>query len=117
MEYSDTPANLLPLSSALFHILISLCAGERHGYGIMLEIAERTEKQVKLGPGSFYRILSDAIAAGLVEESKLRPRPDIDDARRTRYYRLTSFGRKVAEAETERLSAMLTVTRRVLASS
>jgi|HubBroStandDraft_1064217.scaffolds.fasta_scaffold158043_1 DNA-binding PadR family transcriptional regulator len=117
MEYSKKLASMPPLSAALFHILISLCTGDRHGYGIMVEIAERTGNQVKLGPASFYRILNDAIGAGLVEESKSRPSPDLDDSRRSRYYRLTSLGRKVAKAETERLSAMLAVSRRMLANT
>jgi DNA-binding PadR family transcriptional regulator len=83
----------------------------------MVEIGERTNNQVKLGPASFYRSLNEAIASGLIAESNARPGPELDDARRSRYYRLTALGRKVAEAETSRLTAMLAATRRVLSKS
>ena len=92
----------LPLTPAEFEILLALSDRERHGYGILLEVAERTQGRVRLRPGTLYRALQRLTSAGLVDESEERPDPGLDDERR-RYYRLTGLGRRVAIAEAERL--------------
>jgi len=96
---------LLPLTPAVFHILLTLADGERHGYAIMREIAEQTGGQMRLGPGTLYGSIRRMLADGLIAESEARPDPLLDDERR-RYYQLTSFGRRVAEAEAARLQAL-----------
>ena len=100
-----------PLTPAVFHILLALADDERHGYGIMQEIANRTERQVILGPGTLYGTIKRLLADGLIEESGERPDPAIDDQRR-RYYRLTTLGRRVASAEARRLAQLVRVSRR-----
>jgi len=95
----------LPLTPAVFHILLALAEGERHGYAIMREVAEQTAGQMRLGPGTLYGSIRRMLADGLIEESEARPDPALDDERR-RYYRLTPFGRRVAEAEAARLQAL-----------
>ena len=100
------PVDLLPLTPAVFHILLALSEGERHGYAIMREVERSTDGQMRMGPGTLYGTLKRAMAAGLVEESDERPDPGIDDERR-RYYRLTAFGLRVATAEAERLSRLV----------
>jgi DNA-binding PadR family transcriptional regulator len=103
MAHTDqNPGDMLPLTPAVFHILLALADGERHGYGIMQEVAQRTEGTVQLGPGTLYGSIKRLLEAGLIEESDERPDPAMDDQRR-RYYRLTDFGRRVAQAEAERL--------------
>jgi DNA-binding PadR family transcriptional regulator len=103
MAHTDqNPGDMLPLTPAVFHILLALADGERHGYGIMQEVAQRTEEAVQLGPGTLYGSIKRLLEAGLIEESDERPDPAMDDQRR-RYYRLTDFGRRVAQAEAERL--------------
>jgi DNA-binding PadR family transcriptional regulator len=97
-----SPADLIPLPPAVFHILLSLLEGERHGYALKREIARRTDGKLKLGAGALYGSISKMLAQDLIEESDDRPDPHLDDERR-RYYRITSFGRQVAEAETNRL--------------
>jgi DNA-binding PadR family transcriptional regulator len=104
---SDGPALLTPAS---FHILLALAGGERHGYGIMQEVMAITEQRVRLGPGTLYRSIKALLADGLIEESSERPDPTLDDERR-RYYRLTEPGRAIAEAEAERLAALVRVAR------
>lgn len=94
---------MLPLTPAVFHILLALAEGERHGYAIMREVADQTDGRMRLGPGTLYGSIRRLLAEGLIEESEARP--DLDDERR-RYYRLTAFGRKVAEAEAARLQAL-----------
>jgi DNA-binding PadR family transcriptional regulator len=94
----------LPLSPAALHILLSLAGEDRHGYGIMQEIARQSEGQYKLGPGTLYDNLQKLETQGLVEES---PRPPAHDDPRRRYYRLTSFGRRVLSAEVSRLEAVV----------
>jgi DNA-binding PadR family transcriptional regulator len=93
---------LLPLPAATFHILLSLAGGERHGYALKREIAQRTEGKLVLGPGVLYGAIARMIEQGLIEESDDRPDPHLDDERR-RYYRMTGFGRRVAHAEAARL--------------
>ena len=104
------PEEFLPLPLSVFHILLSLCDQERHGYGIMKEIRERTGGEVKLGAGLLYGNLKRLIDQGLIERSDERPSADLDDERR-RYYRLTTFGQRVALAETQRLAQLLTTAR------
>jgi DNA-binding PadR family transcriptional regulator len=101
-------ADLTPLSPAVFHILLSLGGGERHGYAIKREIAARTQGKLKLGPGVLYGSISKMLelGLGLIEESADRPDPHLDDERR-RYYRITPYGRKVAQAEAVRMRELV----------
>jgi DNA-binding PadR family transcriptional regulator len=100
------PEGLLPLPAAAFHILVALAANERHGYGIMQDVAARTDGKMRLSPGTLYSSIKRMIEQGLVIESDERPDPSLDDERR-RYYRITEFGRRVAVLETERLSRLV----------
>jgi DNA-binding PadR family transcriptional regulator len=104
------PRDLLPLTPAVLHILLALADEERHGYGIMREVEERTGGQTRLGPGTLYGSIKRMLADGLIEESDERPDPAMDDQRR-RYYRITDFGRRVAGAEAERLSGLVETAR------
>ena len=99
---------LLPLTSTVFHILLALADQERHGYGIMQEVAAMTQTRVRMGPGTLYGSIKRMLSAGLIEESDERADPELDDERR-RYYRLTALGRRVLGAEAQRLSSMLDV--------
>jgi DNA-binding PadR family transcriptional regulator len=104
------PEELLPLSPAVFHVLLALADAERHGYGIIKEVEARTEGRVRLGPGTLYGSVKRMLEEGLIEESDERPDSELDDERR-RYYRLTGFGRRVASAEAERLSGLVEAAR------
>jgi DNA-binding PadR family transcriptional regulator len=104
------PEELLPLSPAVFHVLLALADAERHGYGIIKEVEARTEGRVRLGPGTLYGSIKRMLEEGLIEESDERPDSALDDERR-RYYRLTGFGRRVASAEAERLSGLVDAAR------
>src|SRR5215472_17930188 len=95
-------ANLKALSMPQFHILLSLGDGERHGYALKREIVARTDGKLNLGPGVLYSSINKLLELGLIEESDDRPDPHLDDERR-RYYRLTPYGRKVAQAEAARM--------------
>ena len=102
----STPDSLLPLPAAVFHILIALADRDRHGYSIMQEVAARTEGKVQLSAGTLYSSIRRMLEQGLIEELAESPDPSSTDERR-RYYRLTRFGRCVAAAEVERLSALM----------
>lgn len=99
-----------PLAPAIFHILLALAGGERHGYGIMQEVSALTNGALRLGPGTLYGSIKRMLADGLIEEAGERPDPPQDDERR-RYYRLTSTGRVVAEAEARRLETLVDAAR------
>jgi DNA-binding PadR family transcriptional regulator len=96
----------LPLKPHWFHIMLSLAGGEQHGYGIMQEVLNRTTGKVRLWPATLYGSIKRLIEADLIEESDERPAPEFDDARR-RYYRLTAFGKRVLDAECERLQELV----------
>jgi DNA-binding PadR family transcriptional regulator len=90
-------SDYLPLTPALFHVLLSLADGQKHGYGIIKEVAARTDGQVELGTGTLYGIVKRLLADGLIRESAL------GSTDRRRAYRLTPLGRRIALAEAERL--------------
>lgn len=100
------PRALLPLTPAVFYVLLALADDDRHGYGIAKDVAARTANAVRLGPGTLYGTLVRMTTAGLVAE---RPARASDDRRR--YYRLTPFGRRVAEAEARRLAQIVGIAR------
>jgi DNA-binding PadR family transcriptional regulator len=102
--------NLLPLTPAVFHILLALSDGERHGYGIMQEVTANTNGRLRMGPGTLYGSIKRMLADGLIEESDERPDPTLDDERR-RYYRLTKLGQSLVAAEAERLAQAVSVAR------
>ena len=99
-------ADSLPLSPAIFHILVALADQDRHGYAIMQDVGTRTQGRMKLSPGTLYGSIKRMLDEGFIVELDERPNPDDDDERR-RYYRLTPFGREVAQAEAERLTTLL----------
>jgi DNA-binding PadR family transcriptional regulator len=103
---SASAGALTPLAPAVFHILLSLAEGERHGYALKREIAERTGGKLKLGPGMLYGSINRMLELGLIEESEDRPDAHLDDERR-RYYRITSYGRKVAQADAARMNELV----------
>src|SRR5437588_10549171 len=102
------PEMLLPLTPAVFHILLALADGEKHGYAIMQEVGLRTDGTFRMGPGTLYGSIKRMQADGLIMESGERPDPELDDERR-RYYRLTDFGQRVARAEAQRLEQLMIV--------
>ena len=110
MRRTPLPESFLPLKPHWFHVLLSLADQERHGYGIMQEVLERTGGKVRLWPATLYGTLKRLIDEELIEESDERPAAEFDDARR-RYYQLTSLGRRVLAAESERLEDLVRVIR------
>jgi DNA-binding PadR family transcriptional regulator len=114
MPKPPSPTELLPLTPPVFHILLALADEERHGYGIMQDVARQTNEALQLGPGTLYGCLKRMLASGLVEESDERPDPALDDERR-RYYRMTPLGKRVVRAEADRLAGAVTAARAKLA--
>jgi DNA-binding PadR family transcriptional regulator len=100
-----------PLTPAVFHILLALADGPKHGYGIMQEVETITEARVKMGPGTLYGSIKRMLASGLIAEEQERPDPELDDERR-RYYRLTGPGADTLRAEVRRLSDLVQVAHR-----
>ena len=97
-----------PLTPAVFHILLALSTGERHGYGIMKQVEADSHGKVTMGPGTLYGSLKRMLDAGLVRESEKRVDPDIDDERRI-YYQITGAGAEALAAELERFQRIMTV--------
>ena len=97
---------LLPLKLKLFHILLALADGPKHGYAVMQEVRERSDGAVRLWPTGLYGAFRDLEKTGLIVETKKRPAPDEDDQRR-RYYELTPLGRVTLDAEVGRLKNLV----------
>jgi len=96
-----TPESFPPLTPAVFHILLALADGEKHGYAIMREVEEETAGAVRMGAGTLYGSLDRMIGAGLIEEAPNRGKNA--DPRR-RYYRMSDLGQRVARQEADRLA-------------
>ena len=97
-----------PLTPAVLHILLALANEERHGYGIMKQVASDSQGKVKMGPGTLYGSLGRMMDAGLISESDRKADPDMDDERRV-YYRITGAGQSALAAELERYRAVVAV--------
>lgn len=104
------PQALPPLTVPVYYILLALTDGERHGYGIITEVEDRTGGAVRLRTGTLYNAVRRMLEQGLIEESEERPDPAMDDERR-RYYRITASGREVLKADAARLAQMVSLAR------
>jgi DNA-binding PadR family transcriptional regulator len=104
----QNPEGFLPLTPAVFNILLALAEGEKHGYAIMLEVEANTKGQVIMGPGTLYGSIKRMLKSGLIEKSDERADPEMDDQRR-KYYRLTNLGKRVLRMEAERLASQVMI--------
>jgi DNA-binding PadR family transcriptional regulator len=100
--------SIQPLTPAVFHILLALSTGERHGYGIMKQVEADSQGKVSMGPGTLYGSLKRMLDAGLVRESDKRVDPEMDDQRRI-YYQITGVGSEALAAELERYKRIITI--------
>src|SRR5258705_9015866 len=97
-----------PFTPAVFHILLALSNGERHGYGIMKQVEADSQGKVNMGAGTLYGSLKRMLEAGLVKESDKRVDPEMDDERRI-YYQITGVGTKALVAELERYKRIVSL--------
>jgi DNA-binding PadR family transcriptional regulator len=102
------PRELLPLKPIELLILTMLSGGERHGYGLRLDIVAHTKGRVALEAGNLYRHIRRLQTEGLISETEPRPLAGNEDERRI-YYRLLPFGRRVLAAEMDRLRALMRI--------
>ncbi len=105
---ASDPRAALPLSPSAFHILLALAEGERHGYSISKEVEAATDGLVKLPPGTLYRLIKQMSADGWINEAG---HDDAGEDQRRRNYRLTDRGRRIAEAEAQRLDELVRIAR------
>lgn len=104
------PADLLPLTEPVYHILLSLSDSERHGYGIILDVEDATSGALRLRTGTLYTAIRRLLREGLIEEIDPEGQAGSDDRRRV--YRLTPWGRRVARAESRRIASLTRLARR-----
>jgi len=110
MPPTRTPVDKLPLQSQVFLILLALADGDAHGYRLRQAVIERSDGQIRLDPGSLYRLIARLEGEGLVAESDAPASAEKHDERR-RYYTLTKRGRAALVAETDRLAHLVTLSR------
>ena len=106
MESTRQAGGHPPISRTAFHVLVAIGPEERHGYGIMQEVARITNGATRLGPGGVYTTIRRLLDDGLIEASDERSDEELDDQRR-RYYRLTTLGRSVVATEIARLDRLV----------
>ena len=104
------PADFLPLTPAVLHILLALADGDQHGYAIAQAVESLTDGTVRMGPGTLYGSIGRMVTSGLIEEAA-RVRSRSDDDERRRFYRMTALGRRVLESELDRLARVIAVAR------
>jgi DNA-binding PadR family transcriptional regulator len=104
------PSHFLPLTPAVFNVLLALADGDKHGYAILQTITQRSDGEIRMGTGTLYGIIKRLLADGWIAELDERPDPALDDERR-RYYRLTDLGQRVAAAEARRLAQLVNAAR------
>lgn len=97
------PEDALPLTPAVYHILLALYDGEKHGYAIMQEVEAVTNGSIRMGSGTLYGSIKRMLRDDLIEEA-----PELSDSER-RFYRLTAFGKSVTEAESRRLASLVLI--------
>jgi DNA-binding PadR family transcriptional regulator len=102
MTNNTDPLGNQPLTPAVFHILLALADGEKHGYAIMKEVESQTGGRIKMGPGTLYGSIKRMLAASLIQETAARPDPELDNERR-RYYQLTGVGETALKTESQRM--------------
>jgi DNA-binding PadR family transcriptional regulator len=111
MKIDEQLIPLIPLTPAVFYILLALAGGEKHGYEIMKQVKQDSNGQVKMGTGTLYGSLKRMLADGLIAEAGERPDHALADERR-RYYRLTELGRRAFHAELQRYAEVVAVAQR-----
>ncbi|HXA07971.1 MAG TPA: PadR family transcriptional regulator [Bryobacteraceae bacterium] len=102
----EISASQMPVTPAMFNVLLALVDGEKHGYAILKEVTEQAQGEVRLSTGTLYGIIKRLLAEGLIAESRTRPAAEMDDSRR-RYYRVTQTGRELAAAEAVRMEKLI----------
>jgi DNA-binding PadR family transcriptional regulator len=107
---SKEPTAQLPLTPAMFYVLLSLADGDKHGYAILKEVAQNSGGKVRLSAGTLYGVIRRLQSEELITETASRPRAALDDERR-RYYRITTLGRSVATAEAQRMEQLVDIAR------
>ena len=96
----------LPLSDAVFHILLSLADGPAHGYAILQEVETRSDGAVRMGTGTLYSAVKRLRDQEIIEEARVEG----EDPRR-RAYVLTPLGRAVLREEALRLESLVDLAR------
>ncbi len=111
MSESTGARSYLPLTAAVFHILLALSEGDKHGYGVIVDVRERTAGEVRLGTGTLYTAIKRLLERGLIEDCDA-PIGDAENGEeRRRYYTLTPLGHDVVQAEAERLERLVGIAR------
>jgi len=95
----------LPLTEVTYFILLSLAPGPRHGYAIMKDVRSLSRERVLLSTGTLYGALKRLLEQGWILRSR-DPLPN-DNGRERKAYRLTDLGRRILEAELERLDSLV----------
>jgi DNA-binding PadR family transcriptional regulator len=104
MQAQDT----LPLTETTFFILLSIAATPRHGYGIIKEVEAMSGGRVLLATGTLYSALRRLLEDGWIE--RVEDDAPNGDSRERKLYKLTDFGRRILELETERLKTLVRLT-------
>jgi DNA-binding PadR family transcriptional regulator len=100
-----------------FFILLSLAERDRHGSGVMRDVLDLTDGELKLWPVTLYGSLDELCEQGWIRSLDRPPADADDDSARKRWFRITAAGRRALSAEVARLDATVRVATQRLAHS
>ena len=110
-QLSEELQQLLPLTPAVFFVLLSLADGEKHGYAIMQGMATLSGGKFRMGPGTLYTTLQRLLDLALIEEVQ-GSGAAVERENRRRYYRLAGNGKVLLEEEISRMDSVVRLARR-----
>jgi DNA-binding PadR family transcriptional regulator len=87
------------------YILISLAERDRHGSGIMRDVLELTDGELKLWPATLYGSLNELEEQGWIRVLDKRPAGEPAASSHEKWFHITAAGRRALAAEGERLQA------------
>ena len=111
MATRTDPASYLPLTVPTFHILLSLAPGKKHGYAILQDVESLSKGKVRLSTSTLYSALGRLLDQGLIERVPGNAQPGSHPGLPRKAYVLSELGRRILEAEIDRMQALTALAR------
>ena len=111
-ELSPEARKLIPLTPAVFFVLLSLASEAKHGYAVMQEVEQLSDGEVRMGPATLYTTIQRLGDLNLISE--VTPPGDEEDSRR-RYYEISLQGRTLLDLELARMKSLVRRAHAILA--
>jgi DNA-binding PadR family transcriptional regulator len=87
------------------------CAGKKHGYAILKDVEALSDGKVSLSTSTLYGALGRLLDQGLIERVPNEEEENTGPGLPRKAYILSQTGRRILEAETRRMQALVTTAR------